>query len=184
MTRARPLPEPALREAHAQGLLNQQLADHFEISLSHLKRALKALGLRSHQPANRIGRLGEQLVTQAFTALGHSVKVMPYGSPFDLRVAGQRVDVKTSVSPKADGRYAFRLKPVHASGEYSYPKNYFQDTDFLVLVCLQDDALLHVYVVPVARWKPDLTVRPGSPFDPLGEYRDAWRLLAAHPVAA
>jgi len=128
--------------------------------------------------------LGEQLVAQAFTALGHSVEVMPYGSPFDLRVDGQRVDVKTSASPKQDGRYAFRLKPVHASGGYSYSKNYLQDTDFLVLACLQDDALLHVYVVPVARWKPDLTVRPGSPFDSLGEYRDAWELLAAHSVAA
>ncbi|MVN85315.1 hypothetical protein GO986_00830 [Deinococcus sp. HMF7620] len=170
-----------LAAAHARGLKDNELAQHFGLSLSSIKRRKKALNLGSNHQPNSTGTLGERLVAEHLVTLGLTVHVMPPGSPYDLLVNGWRVDVKTSATSRhGEGRhFRYVLPEVRPSfhGQHLYAKDYAADANFLLLVVLQNERLSAAYVVPVAERQASLTVHPESPFCPLAPYRSAWHLL-------
>lgn len=173
------------REAHALGFNNQDIAALFDISVSTVKRYKQALGLGSTDDRNNLGRLGEQLVADALTQQGMTVQTMPEGHPYDLMADGRRLEVKTSASSE-EGRYRFRLNTRRSSNHahYRYEKDFQQDSDFLVLVMVQEGCLEHLYYIPTAHCPPNLLVQPASPFCPYAPYRNAWPLLRAQALAA
>lgn len=175
---------PAFAAAHAAGLKNQELARQFRVHVSTVKRLKRRLHLGNNDPRNAIGRLGEQLVAQHLAAEGFAVTLMPEGHPFDLTVAGQRLEVKTSIT-STGGAYRFRMHERRSSNHaaYRYDKTYPRDADLLALVITQDGLLHHLYLLPMALWQPSITLHPASPFCPYALYRNATHLLTAHRAA-
>lgn len=174
----------AFMAAHAAGLKNQELARKFRVHVSTVKRLKRSLHLGNNDPRNATGRLGEQLVAQQLATQGFSVTVMPEGHPFDLMVTGQRLEVKTSTTATG-GAYRFRLHERRSSNHaaYRYDKAHQRDADLLALVIMQDGTLHYLYLLPIALWQPNVTVRPASPFCPYAPYQNAIHLLTAHRAA-
>ncbi|ULH14467.1 sigma-70 region 4 domain-containing protein [Deinococcus sp. KNUC1210] len=186
MSKIRKSSQQEVVAAHMQGFLHYEIAGLLGISVSTVKRRLSGLNLTSNHRSNRLGKEGEALMAATLRSKGVAVETMPNGHPFDLLVAGWRVDVKTTGTLLDDGGFKFWLPNVRPSfrAAYRYPKNYQRDTDFIVLTFLQGGDLLYTYVVPAQFWKPSIRIHPASLFEPLREYRDAWALLEARPAAA
>ncbi|PNY81657.1 hypothetical protein [Deinococcus koreensis] len=142
---------------HRQGLLNADLAKELNLSLATVKRWKKRLQLGVNCPDNLLGRQGERFVLAEAGRLSlpasHSG---PHHHPYDLMIAGQRVDVKTASYSPAYSGWRFRL-PRERSSFYSSarrtPKAYERDCDWLALVGLSRvervPAFLH-FVRPAA----------------------------------
>ena len=185
MTKRQHVTQKQVVTAHMKGLLQHQIAELLDTSVSTVKRRLFGLNLPSNHLPNQIGKDGERLVAEILIAQGLSVEITPTGHPFDLWVAGLRVEVKTTGAWLDDDSFKFWIPDVRPSfrGVYFYPKDYQRETDFIVLAFLQEGELLHTYVIPSQLWKPNIRIHPASPFEPLREYRDAWALLKARSVA-
>lgn len=164
--------------AHCAGQKNQQLAQEFGVSLATVKRWKQTLLLGNNDPRNDLGKLGERLLMAELARQGHHVQPMPEGHPFDLRVNGLRLEVKTSATHQ-EGAYRFRLNESRSSNhaQYRYGKDYQRDADVLALVIVEAGQLQHLYLLPVNLWKSSIRVRPDSPFCPYAAYRGAVHLL-------
>ncbi|WP_143068420.1 hypothetical protein [Deinococcus reticulitermitis] len=176
-----PVQKAQIQTAHAHGLLDLEIAERTGVSLSSVKRVRKDLALPSNCPVNRRGRKGEQLVADAASRRGLTVKWRSVdGEKFDLTIQGLRVDVKAA-APSADGSWRFRLPKTRPSfyGQYTYDKDYAADTDIVILAAL-DTAETHAefYILPSQNLPSHIGVRPGSGSD---AHLDAWHLFPVSP---
>ena len=128
-------------DTHALGGLDHQIALAAGISLATVKRQRGKLGLASNYVPVQRGALGERLLEAAARKRGLSTKWRQNeGDGYDISVAGQRIDVKTSMQ-HAKGTWRFRLHEERKSfhGKYSYKKDYAADCEYVVLVALHLD---------------------------------------------
>ncbi len=89
---------------------------------------------------------------------------------------GGRVEVKTAMQ-QSDGTWKFRLHRTRRSfhGRYRYVKDYAQDCDVVVLVCVFGDGREPVlYLLPGRDVPGTVRVRAGATFEGA---REAWELL-------
>ncbi|GGK85630.1 hypothetical protein [Deinococcus radiotolerans] len=163
--------------AHAQGLSDAETARYAGVSLSTVKRLRVKLGLTTFSERTLRGRHGEGLLADMATARGLRVTWSPRnGSPYDLQIGSQRVDVKTSMQ-RPDGTWRFRLPPSRPSfhGTHRYPKNYGADCDLLALVALRPgtpDA--DIYFIESRTAPENVVLRPGGVYD---SFRNDWTVF-------
>ncbi|WP_158679916.1 hypothetical protein [Deinococcus sp. NW-56] len=99
-----------------------------------------------------------------------------HNTEYDLLVEGVRVDVKTSMQC-SDGTWRFRLRGTRTSfsGEYTYPKNYASDCEYLALVALYpDERGPDVYFVESTAAPTTIVLRPGGVYD---AFKNDWTAL-------
>lgn len=131
----------AIKDAHARGALDHQIASAAGVSLATVKRQRKQLGLTTNYLPAQTGALGERLLEAEAHRRGLTTQWRKRsGDGYDLYVAGQRIDVKTSMQ-HAKGTWRFCLHETRQSfhGRYSYRKDYAADCDYVALVALYPD---------------------------------------------
>lgn len=131
----------AIKDAHARGALDHQIASAAGVSLATVKRQRKRLGLATNYPPAQTGALGERLLEAEARRRGLTTQWRRRsGDGYDLYVAGQRIDVKTSMQ-HAKGTWRFCLHETRQSfhGRYSYHKDYAADCEYVALVALYPD---------------------------------------------
>ena len=173
-----------ITEAHALGLTDAAIARHANVSLSSVKRHRTRLGLTTTFDRAVRGKHGEHLLARRAQARDLQVAWMPtHNGPYDLRIEGLRVDVKTSMQ-RPDGTWYFRLRPARTSfhGEYLYLKNYAADCDLVALVALfPDEQDPDVYFIESAMAPANIVLRPGSAYD---TFRNDWTVFEALTLQA
>lgn len=166
-----------ITEAHARGLTDAAIARHSGVSLSTVKRQRDTLGLSTAFDRALRGKKGERLLVHLAHARGLRTAWGPaHNGPYDLRIEGLRVDVKTSMR-RPDGSWRFRLPQSRTSfhATYAYPKNYAADCDLVALVALYpDEREPDVYFIDSAATPPNVVLRPGGVYD---AFRNDWTLL-------
>ncbi len=165
-----------IRDAHAHGLLDSNIAQHAGVSMASVKRYRSKLGLETHSATAQRGSYGERLFAGLAQDQGLEVTWRTQeNAPHDLTVAGHRVDVKTALQDA--GVWRFRLPEYRSSflGQYAYSKSYSDDCDVLALVCLFSTAREpDLYLLESAGLSRDLRVRRGGHYEP---FRDAWEVF-------
>lgn len=180
------VPAPDFIAAHRLGLKDHELATHFRISVSTVKRYRQQLQLGSNCPHNTLGKQAEQQLTIQLRLQGFQVSGPPgHNAPFDLSVNGWRVEVKVG-QQRPSGSVQFRLPTRRGSNRnaYWYEKSYTRDADFMALVVMTGAHPGPTYVVPTSAWRATITVQPNSPFCPYQAYRDHWSQLRLNPASA
>ncbi|WP_221090137.1 hypothetical protein [Deinococcus aquaedulcis] len=169
--------QQALIDAYTLGHPDARVAALAGISLSTVKRYRSKLGLTTRNLKARRARFGEQFVATQACRLGLHVSWREEeNGPFDLRVEGLRIDVKTAAVGK-DGKWRFRLNRERSSfhNRYRYRKNYAVDCDVVALVCLQPSGEApEVYFLASGQLPTDVRIKPGGRWE---AYREAWELF-------
>lgn len=120
--------------------MNKSIQEQIELYTNGLStyEVAKITGLRPSTIRSNIRRYGlmrtrweletEEEVAKWFESLDSTVERQPGDAPFDMKVYGRRIDVKTA-HKNIDGRYTFKLK----YGQ-SLHKKTIEDLDALLLV--------------------------------------------------
>lgn len=168
----------AIEEAHSFGWLDPDIACHAGVSLSTVKRAQTELGSETHSVTVQRGKLGEKLFAQAAKERDLQVQWREReNGPYDLMIAGQRVDVKTTMQRSDDSCY-FRLSNQRTSyfSRYQYPKNYQRDCKVIALVALFPHGHeADFYLFESKSVIPDILIYPSGRYE---AGKNDWRLLA------
>lgn len=172
-----------IRDAHALGHPDRQIAAHSGTSIATVKRWRKTLGLGTRSQTDQLARLGEGVVRDAALHQGLSVLWRDCdNAPYDMVVGGRRVDVKSAMQ-RPDGSWRFRLPRTNSSfyGQYTYAKNLSRDCDVVALVCVfPDKREPEVYLLESSSLPTNLTIRPGGPYE---ANRGDWALVTPPMLA-
>ncbi|WP_019010312.1 hypothetical protein [Deinococcus aquatilis] len=168
----------AIQAAHADGLLDADIAQRAQVSISTVKRVRRKLGLATHCKTARRGRLGEQQVAASATARGLSVVWRARDDDkYDLWIEGKRVDAKATLQGR-NGTWHFRLPVMRSSflGRYAYEKDYERDCEVVALVCqFADGRSPIIYLLGSANLPASVRIREGV--NHIGA-REAWEVFA------
>lgn len=163
-----------IKALHAAGKLDPEIVQATGLSVSTVKRYRKKLGLTTNCETARRGTLGEQMTARQAAALGLRVEWRTVeGEKHDLVIEGQRVDAKAAMR-QADGAWRFRLQATRPSfyGKYQYDKNYAQDCELLVLICLYPDGQpADFYLIGSAHAPHEVRIKLGGNYT---DFKDAW----------
>ena len=164
MNRITPAQVHAIQLAHADGLLDNAIAERAGVSVATVKRYRTKLGLETHCVTTLRGREGERRVAEVARLAGLEVQWRERdGERHDLIIGGLRVDVKAAMQDEND-TWRFSLPTIRASyyGRYSYPKDYEQDCEVVALVCLRLDGLEpSIYLLGTKNLLEEIRIRPG-----------------------
>jgi hypothetical protein len=173
-----------LKDAHADGLLDRQIAERAGISLATTKRYRSQLGLETNSVTAQRGRLGERITAMYAAEAGLSVIWRTRDNEtFDLLINGKRTDAKTSMM-LAGSTWRFRLLEERTSfyGAYSYMKDLAADCEVVSFVCLFPDSREpEIYLMSSAHLPSSVRIRSGGSYEPS---RDDWSLFTPNKIVA
>ena len=166
-----------LKNAHAAGLLDRQIAEYAGVSLATTKRYRKQLGLETHSVTAQRGKLGERVTALYAAEAGLGVTWRARDNDhYDLIIGGLLVDAKASMM-LPDGTWKFRLHEERVSfyGEYRYPKRLADDCQVVAFVCLYPDTCEPgIYLLESAHLPTTVRIRPGGVYD---TFKDDWSVF-------
>ncbi|MFC3833949.1 MULTISPECIES: hypothetical protein [Deinococcus] len=168
-----------IRHYHSQGCNDVQIAGKLCVSARTVANFRRAQNLPVNAPNVVLGREGEQLVTQLAQSMGFTAdRPAEWLSPFDVRINGHRVEVKTGRDTEDPGVFKFSTSATR-KGRFTNPtqrKNYAKDADFMAFVCKSVHGQpTRVFIMTPVEMAPNMRIDVGK-----GTYaaaENAWERL-------
>ncbi len=156
-------------ELVGQGLTDMRITKLTREHLTQVRLWRTSAGLKHNSHSKRVGEEGEVLVLHHLRALGIPARRMPAGTPFNIDVAGVRIEVKTAAQVGEDRSTGAQFLEFD-TGQirpslygHRYRKNYQRDCDFLVATWLKEPP--EFWVIPSGEIPTCLKIvpRPSRP---------------------